>query len=555
MPGKDELDNFWDLDALLPPRNKPGAPRRDSKDPHMQPVDVTDVRENAGQEEKKEERARIPDGRTENGTPEEDVPEKVIHPQNSLLQQIWIYPWKATYHYYDHFCKDAEKYWNIRGEEAAVVPFFSYVPQYSQMNREQMKWYLWWRRNVREENIFLPTDMTYILLYTYEIINLSDKINTRFGMEQLFKVWVAYREAYPRLDRILSEWLVDYCLLHGLSAAFLPDVSADMIFGCTLKEFFLVLDDSDYNRQAASLIMYCSTYDYKKSKYANEQTLPLMEKHITGALAAVLAHPNLYDSLFNNRALTNSNCTRQAFSGALCAPNLKKRIEVDYLCFTRSYELRFLITDFVKYAENKVRDVFGIKSKLKTVIPSNEMKYAIDEYFEENLPAAHKRRREEKPEEAYEKYYDLPKTELSAADAKEIEETSWSTTKVLVETFADPYDGQGDGPAPEPAPDAAQAPAATGGDMAPKDPEGSAETYETSEFMDIIGEKAEFLRFLLKGQQKEADAWCRENGLIRDAVADEINSAASEILGDILLENDGSWHVIEDYRDMFGKDL
>ena len=52
-------------------------------------------------------------------------------------------------------------------------------------------------------------------------------------------------------------------------------------------------------------------------------------------------------------AMRPAKIVRDAFCGSLCARNVKRRLEVEYLSHSRSQEQRLYITDIVKHAENR----------------------------------------------------------------------------------------------------------------------------------------------------------------------------------------------------------
>ena len=60
------------------------------------------------------------------------------------------------------------------------------------------------------------------------------------------------------------------------------------------------------------------------------------------------------------------------------------------------------------------------------------------------------------------------------------------------------------------------------------------------------------LRLLLRGKSREFGDLARENGLLPDTLAEQINQLALDVYGDIAVENDGGFGgftVIEDYRE------
>ena len=128
---------------------------------------------------------------------------------------------------------------------------------------------------------------------------------------------------------------------------------------------------------------------------------------------------------------------------------------------------------------------------------------------------------------AYEKLYDLPEKEFSLREAVEIEKRSWDTTQRLVEAF----EGEPE-PPEEPAPEVPATPQT--------EPEGT-------------GDFAKYLPFLRSVRSGDASAQkdaARALGTLPDVAADEINTLAADLYGDILLTEagDGSYEVIEDYR-------
>lgn len=91
---------------------------------------------------------------------------------------------------------------------------------------------------------------------------------------------------------------------------------------------------------------------------------------------------------------------------------MKRRIELEYLSCSRSIELRFAVTDMIKYAENNVRSMLGIRSRFHTPNLAMPLRRAADEYF-----ASFKKNEKksglrcQRPE--YEKLYEASKSELS----------------------------------------------------------------------------------------------------------------------------------------------
>lgn len=55
-------------------------------------------------------------------------------------------------------------------DSALFIPFKSYWPTYGHMTGTQSRWYFYWRNEVRQGR-YLKTDLSYIFLHVYELIN------------------------------------------------------------------------------------------------------------------------------------------------------------------------------------------------------------------------------------------------------------------------------------------------------------------------------------------------------------------------------------------------
>lgn len=671
----DDPKDFWNLDDLLPPSKK--VPASKGFSPDTSTVEITvpagvlpgDITVNpvlapgtgATQPAAPEETA--PARGTLTGTggvfvdadvplrerpvnpyaakePPREEPETVYRPEHSLLHEVRIYPWRTAYTYYEQFRVHALKLHPREGSECAEVDFFSYMPQYTQLTREQLHYYLWWRTNFRK-GIYLHAAFSYLLLYLYEQINLSGKIPPEEGQQNILRLWLSYRGEHPRLDVLVREWLCDYSLLHRLPPPALPRaLYGELLAGCRLKEFY-VSGWQGAEEEVLAILLFCNNYDYKKSKFYRADTAELYDRVLSGAVAAALSFFREKNGGIGHSAGV-STITRDAFAGAVCSYRLKRRIEVDYASFSHTHELRYIMTDVLKYAENAIRASISVKSRLTVYQVSTELRRVLDAYLEGTIPKKAPIRYEKKAEPDYEKRYEIPVRPVSPERAAKIEAESWETTRRLVEAFG------GDGePTPEPPVTgnrtvATTAPPATENQTAPPEvtatekrvdmpPEGTPageaggkgtpRTVETLQnFLDsakktqnfpdsflgnenmffsgeksgvfekntsllsdktpenpaenvreapagttatsgkvkevlpesplqkALGELAEFVRLAAAGDRAGERRFAAAHGLMPDALADRINTAACDILGDIILEDAGGYYtVIEDY--------
>ena len=525
-------DDFWDLESLLPVRKKVSV-NAGEKD-----TQAVEIRQSAptlkGATATESMFVEHPVSLAPMRERAQEKPLYTYRPQNTLLHEVRVFAWRTEYDYYEQFARQARVMQEKQGRECPEVDFFSYAPQYTQMNAAQMAYYLWWRKNFREGKC-LPAAHSYQLLYLYEIINLGEQISPVQGQSEMLRLWLSYRSENPRLDALVREWLVDYSLLYRLPAPVVPrTLYRDLLLGAKLKEFFVPLNEqegADRDSLTAAVLLFCNNYDYTKSKFFTEESAADYHRVLRGAVGVALAYLRERDGDVLTGSSGISTVTRDTFTGAICSWKLRRRIEVDYTSFSRTHELRYLMSDVLKYAENALRANRGIKSRLSIYAVDSALRERLDAYLVAVLPPRVVKKEKKAPEiPAYEKRYDLPVRAPSLARAAEIENESWTTTRRLVEAFEtlEPEAPAHAKTAPEPV---VQAAPACEGTLA-----------------GALGELAAFLSLSGARAQRE---FANAKGMMVDAIVDRINTVAGDMLGDILLEEcDDGYAVIEDYLEI-----
>lgn len=526
---EEELDRFWDIDALIPPRRAAH---------YRSDTEAVEIRSELSGSYKDEPQTHFIPPYTPEQRPKEKRPEEEYFPKDSLIHTVRIFRWKSNYAYYESFLQDARRLHTVTGKECPHIPFFSYVPQYTQMNRSQLEWYLWWRENFRKE-IYLSTDYSYLLLYAYEVINLGAEISPKEGQSYLCRLWLHYRDLFHQLDQYLPEWICDYSLLHHLPP---PDMLTSpqlytAMSRCALKEFYVTA--AGKSGVIKGILAFGSNYDFHKSKFCTKENEPLYESVILGALNAVFEKGEEMDLLLGNRTGEHSRMVRDAFSGALCAYSVKRKIALEYTSFTCSHSLRLLVTDVVKYSENHLRSILGIRARLGIYALPSKTKQTLDAYLNTHFPKPKLLSQAQREEEApYQHLYELPRTKLSLGNAKEIEQRSWRTTEKLIEAF----DG-------EPNTAAEEIPPQTPTVIAEPISNEKNKTEDAKLAPSLFAPYAEFLLSALNEDWEEQRKACRGAEKMPDAIADAINALAFEELGDVLLEEtEWGYGVIEEYR-------
>ncbi len=537
----DDIDRFWDLNSLLP-KKRPVTPSHRSINTDTVEITVPEESARDAGVPVPPQNAVRPRGELTMRARAEEYrshpldPYLIYAPESRLIKRVEVSKWDTKFNFYENFRTDAKRLWSRTASECEHVPFFAYVPQYSQLKYAQLKWYLWWRENVRR-GVYLKSDFCYILLYIYEIINCPDLIEPSEGVKLLCDIWLAYRTEHKRIDSYMCEWLCDYCLINKLSC---PTARLETILGevaalASLKEFYM---ETASKSAASGVLMHMSTYDFRKSRYVTSDNVSVFSSHISGAFDRVWNE--ILSKSDTSDGAKEFRIERTAYEGALCVYDMKRSLAIEYVSFSRSPKFRFTVTDIIKYSENKVRMALGIKSRLKVEGLSDDIRACIDRYFAENLPApkkTHPTKNEENvyTENEYDKLYEPVKSEFSIENAIKIEKDSWETTEILTSAFEEI-------PEPEPVPEVTS-------DI----PEPMQTNEFGDEFAELIGALDEVcvsaLTNLSRGDSTALTGAANSAGILADALADRINERAFDIIGDSIIEPcGGGYRLIADYE-------
>ena len=495
-------------------------------------------------------------------------------PKGDIFVSCKVEDWNKNFALFGDFLRDAKKYYKKTCINASYEYYFSYRPMYRELSHEQLCWYLFWRSRIREGS-YPKTGLSYIFLYLYEQINLSDVIGPEKAYANIVRLWKAYRAEFPRLDKYIADWLIDLSLINRLEID-LDDIAQclpDIIGIATIPEFYISENFFKDKGNLGFIMRNFSAYDHKTSKFYSEKNQELFELHIPSVLFAVLSSPE-FSALSKKETQEGANikATRESYMGAVCAYEHKKKITVEYKNLYRNFFLKQCVTYTIRYAENLVRDYLGIKSKLPVNGYPEPLKKVLDEYksahlVREKATGKTKATKNAKTEENEE----IPEAAEFSPDvlaAAEIEKESWDTTMTLVELQNRDMDQSIDN------------------DFVAIDT-GNAETYEEidkiapivesdPDIFDVLenlenlenpetpapqggSDMAEFISLLSSPErmalelilgEKAADKsgeFLSQSGAMLESVADEINERAMDFFGDVLIDV-ASGEIIEDYK-------
>lgn len=527
----DGKDSFWDVSKLVP-KKKPSVNRFSTNE---KTSDVIIGENTAPRKETGENKINFNAYEATRVAETDKVATRSYIPKNSkLIKSVTIKPSPDRFDFYDTFRKGALIYFEYKCSKCEFAPFYSYKPQYSQMNTEQKKYYFYWRDEVRRGR-YPKTDYSYVYLYAYEILNLPEKISKEDGLRMLCNVWAAYRKDLPRIDVNFAQWVQDYCLVYEMECPFdrLREFLFDVINASSFKEFYLS-DINENSTYSAAMIAYLSDYDWRRGKYACGEHADAYRANIEGAMQRVFALL-LADERIS--CTEPKRVTRTAFPGSLCTHSVKCILELDYYSVADSSELREIVTAAIKYTENKLRACLGVKSRLAIKHIPDDVKAVIDGYFESEFERQ-RRERERANAPEYERLYDSPEESISFENALEIERASWNVTARLVEGIDDYEDTS----------------SASERDVDYQSLDGENADYNRNSSESgkygLFSYEIDFLRAVLYERSEDLKQICANHSTVPEAVVERINEAFSDNFGDVVIEQTQfGFEVIDDYTE------
>lgn len=512
----DHKDDFWDIEKLIPKKKSTVSPF--STKPKTVTVSISEDTPS-----------------TNNDTiltiRQTAMKSEVLSYENEkgLIKNVTITKFTDKYDFYGNFRKAALVYYEYKTAKCDFVPFYSYMPQYSQLNPQQKAYYFYWRDCVRRGK-FIKSDYSYFYLYVYEIINLPDKIPANEGLEILLTLWTAYRNDLPNIDVYMSLWVQDFCLIYNLEppTSKLADFIFDVIQASEFKEFYLSDAQTMGKNGTAAMLAYLSEYDWRRGKYAGGDNRSAYEAHMLGAMGALIDKLWENDEIFKSRAPITC-ISRNSFRNCLCTHSVKCRLDIEYIPLSKADNLCRYVTAAVRYTENKLRAMLGVKSRLAIKDLPDEYKNLIDLYFDGMFQKVNRQRVEQaRPE--YEKLYEARAEALSFDGAEEIERDSWTTTARLVSEA---------------------------------DEDLIIPAFSTESTEESVGEKPavdfecgldvselKFIKAVKELDTAEISRISNEVGIMPDSFAEIINEKTSESFGDVII--DGAYpemSLIEDYEE------
>lgn len=114
----------------------------------------------------------------------------------------------------EDFAKDSLKYANKTGVKCRYIPLHAYWTTFKSMNEDQKNWYFYWRQSVLNGN-YIDTDLSYICLFIYELLNYTFNERASFNISMLERLSKEYGDKVDKLNHYINPWIRDFLIELG----------------------------------------------------------------------------------------------------------------------------------------------------------------------------------------------------------------------------------------------------------------------------------------------------------------------------------------------------
>ncbi|WP_422659251.1 TerB N-terminal domain-containing protein [Paenibacillus sp. EC2-1] len=316
--------------------------------------------------------------------------------------------------------------WHVELEHP-FVPFKSYWPTYDNMTSAQYKWYFYWREEVRSGR-YPDSDLSYLFLYMYELINGIGWSNPAQGYQLLCNVWKAYRERYSKLDTYAREWLFDFSLIHGL------DMPVTDTYKGIPRSLSSELKELEWLRRLSAqpillnwdLLSDLMDYEPDKSRFYQEGGRKDMKTYGPKVVALVDAYlgrtrGQRLIELFRPR---EKKSERYVFRSAVYDYDIYGRTAtVMTLPISEHPPLRHYITQLIRMMENKLRELRGFKGRLRGIEVEPEIEELVARFLKKEIQPASDDSKEKAAQ---------PEVQIDAAKLRRIQQESDDVRDMLL---------------------------------------------------------------------------------------------------------------------------
>lgn len=268
------------------------------------------------------------------------------------------------------FASDSIKYAQKRCDNSAEIPLHAYWTTFSDLNNNQLKWYLYWREQALKGN-YLDIDLSYIILFVYELINYTFNQNAAFNVSMTVRLYDNYVEKHPKLKNYLPQWNADMLFELGeleLAKEWHEEKANLPSLYLQIKDKKEALEKISFTTWKPYIRNYRETtffLSHKNKIYKNfKDSIPLMSNFYQEQ------GKELEDVWFESR---QEKEVRRLFASAVVAREIDE-IHVHTIRYFQTETLYNEITNLFRLAENVTRSLNGENREIKvddSVLPDD----------------------------------------------------------------------------------------------------------------------------------------------------------------------------------------
>lgn len=291
------------------------------------------------------------------------------------------------------FVEQAREYVDRTEAQAEPVPFMQYWPTYESMDAAQQRWYFYWRAQLRRGNR-LPTDLSYLFVHIYEVINMIGFASPAEAFNHLDAFWRTYRQLQPKLDRYLPDWIADFIVLHKLAPNALDWYSeVSQVTDVTDQNFALetwVNSGESFEALPDGTLFALAKYNPTKSKFYKKFSESTdLHQGYKKALAAVdeAARKEQGKTLFQLHQPAHRHVIRRPpfVSAVHNYPGTEIEIAATH-AWTEVEPLTAALNSIIKHADNVLRGQAGYRYRVRGIQLTEASKSVIQKALQPEAP-------------------------------------------------------------------------------------------------------------------------------------------------------------------------
>ncbi|MED4953926.1 TerB N-terminal domain-containing protein [Paenibacillus macerans] len=457
----------------------------------------------------------------------------------------------TTSNYFDEFYEQSCKCRHITVKTAVFEPFQTYWPTFGSMSKYQKQWYFYWREQVVNNN-YLDTDLSYIFLFTYELMAYSFEPNPNKSVALLIRIYEAYQERYPKLKSYLPEWIGDLFYegdRKDLAEDWYARAAIRSISHVGQYEAFGHFNSLEMFRKIPFRLWKNQLIYYKTNQFNVEHA-----QLLTSAYKKALDETNQYyleatgKTLIDHWFPKQNSESMRLFRSAVITSNRSSAVK-QMIRRGPTPQTHHELNALVRFVENLIRENQGVKRKIK--VDEEMIPLSLQRRLEQRFSLVQKPTTSKKtstiPPEPTTKRLELNAELISQLkldseairDALQVEEeeslyrkeAAVSTENVEKDNSSKNIDNEN-----------------------PLALLGSGASQEVASFaMNLTDYEREFLAMFTDEVESidSCTTFAKKRGMMLNTLVNTINEKAVEYLGDVLLEEDGeNYIVVVDFIDI-----